>query len=95
MKGGRRNWKMRWFCFSDATTLQWLEEEKADTPRPLEGMQRGGDVIFVPDMWAHGTYTVRESVGVAVEFAAAEALMKISVSQGLGDGGGFFLGAKK
>ena len=30
-------------------------------------MQRGGDVIFVPHLFGHGTYTVQESVGIAVE----------------------------
>jgi hypothetical protein len=35
-------------------------------------MQRGGDVIFVPAMWGHATYTVQESVGVAVEFQGTD-----------------------
>jgi hypothetical protein len=59
---------------------EWLQEEypqyntsdttAADAPpakRPLECMQRGGDILFVPQWYAHGTYTVQESVGVAVE----------------------------
>jgi hypothetical protein len=59
---------------------EWLQEEcpqynssdttAADAPpakRPLECMQRGGDILFVPQWHAHGTYIVQESVGVAVE----------------------------
>lgn len=67
----------RWFLFPPSTaiysnvpTKQWLAEDYPNlTPeqRPLECMQRGGDVIFVPSMFGHGTYTVQESVGVAVE----------------------------
>jgi hypothetical protein len=30
-------------------------------------MQHGGDIIFVPHLYGHGTYTVKDSVGVAVE----------------------------
>jgi hypothetical protein len=90
----------RWFLFPPAIAFyasipakQWLENDLPALPtgaRPLECMQRAGDVIFVPDMFGHGTYTVRESVGVAVEIAASDTLMKISTSKALD--GGFFLG---
>ena len=50
---------------------QWLRDQYPKLPdeeKPLECMQRAGDVLFVPNLFAHGTYTVQESVGVAVEF---------------------------
>jgi hypothetical protein len=69
----------RWFLFppSSATytnipIAEWL---KKDYPRlkrgkkPLECMQHGGDIIFVPGWWGHGTYTVQDSVGIAVEMS--------------------------
>jgi hypothetical protein len=68
----------RWFLFPPGTstysnipTKQWLKDTYPTLPkkgRPSECMQRGGDVIFVPAMWGHATYTVQASVGVAVEF---------------------------
>ena len=33
--------------------------------RPLECMQQSGDVIFIPDAWAHGILYLRESISVS------------------------------
>ena len=67
----------RWFLFPPPLTTytnmpitEWVEtvyptlkvEEK-----PLECMQRSTDIIFVPAWYGHGTLTVQDSVGVAVE----------------------------
>jgi hypothetical protein len=67
----------RWFLFPPSSALysnipisEWIKE---DYPRltkrekPLECMQHGGDIMFVPPWWGHGTYTVQDSVGIAVE----------------------------
>ena len=56
--------------YSNMPMKQWIKEEYPKLPpnkRPLECMQHGGDIIFVPHLYGHGTYTVKDSVGVAVE----------------------------
>ena len=53
---------------------EWLATDypkRAKEARPLECMQRSGDVMFVPHLWGHATYNVQESVGVAVEIQHA------------------------
>ena len=70
----------RWFLFPPEIAIytnipfkQWWQEEYpklSEERKPLECMQRGGDVLFVPNHYGHGTYSVQESVGVAVEFAS-------------------------
>jgi hypothetical protein len=71
----------RWYLFppsiavySNMPMKQWIKEEYPKLPperRPLECMQNGGDIIFVPHLYGHGTYTVKAAVGVAVEMANA------------------------
>ena len=34
-----------------------------------ECIQEPGDVLYVPEMWAHGVVNIAESVGVAMEFS--------------------------
>lgn len=61
--------------YSNMPIKQWLAEEYPKLPKerkPMECMQRGGDIIFVPELWGHGTYTVQESIGVAIEFQGAD-----------------------
>jgi hypothetical protein len=36
---------------------------------PLRCVQRAGDILFLPKMWAHSVENVRESVGVAVQYS--------------------------
>ncbi len=36
---------------------------------PLRVTQRGGDVLYVPTMWAHGTLNTQQCIGVAHEFS--------------------------
>lgn len=67
----------RWFLFAPQSSTyskipmkEWVEYDYPKlkkSERPMECMQRAGDVIFVPHMFGHGTYNVQESVGVAVE----------------------------
>ena len=47
-------------------------QDSGHRAKPLECMQRAGDVIYVPGLFAHATYTVQESVGVAVELDRTE-----------------------
>jgi hypothetical protein len=49
---------------------EWLETvypNLGPAEKPIECTQRGGDIIFVPSWYGHGTLTLKESVGVAVE----------------------------
>ena len=54
--------------FSRRPAAQWLEKEypalAASSTPPLELVQEGGDVLFVPAGWAHSTLNVEVSVGV-------------------------------
>ena len=67
--------RKRWFLlppaaasFSRRPAAQWLEKEypalAASSTPPLELVQEGGDVLFVPAGWAHSTLNVEVSVGV-------------------------------
>lgn len=39
-----------------------------ESRKPIECTQQAGDLIYVPQGWAHATLNWQESVGVAVEF---------------------------
>ena len=39
------------------------------TRTPYQCTQRAGDIVFVPTLWAHGTFNVQQSIGVAHEFS--------------------------
>jgi hypothetical protein len=71
--------RKRWFLFPPASSLystkhinSWVHEDYNRTvngdggaPPPLECVQQPGDIIYVPDMWAHGVVYPMESVGIA------------------------------
>ena len=67
----------RWYLFqpehatySKIPMKEWIEKDYPKLKggaKPLECMQRAGDVLFVPHLWGHGTYNVQESVGIAIE----------------------------
>ena len=67
--------RKRWFLlppanamFSRRPAARWLDKEypalAASAAPPLELVQEGGDVLFVPAGWAHATLNVEVSVGV-------------------------------
>ena len=59
---------------------EWLEQEYPKLgaiEKPLECTQRSGDIMFVPGWWGHGTYTMRDSVGVAVELVTDHGLFPL------------------
>lgn len=50
-----------------------MREDYAKQPRtlrPLECEQHAGDMLFVPDLWAHGVLNMDEVIGFATEFNA-------------------------
>ena len=68
----------KWFLYppahqimSNSQILRFLENEvevlAPRAGRPLECTQRAGDVVIVPESWAHGVLNVEESVAVATE----------------------------
>jgi hypothetical protein len=70
--GGRRWWLFPpgVSTYSSMPISTW----RARHPKPpgaLECMQHAGDVIFVPHLWAHGTYNTRQSIGSAVELESS------------------------
>lgn len=38
--------------------------------------QRAGDVMFVPTLWAHATFNMKQSIGVAHEFSTESFCMQ-------------------
>ena len=67
--------KKRWFLlpkgraiYSTETPLEYLRDNATLTGwKPLELVQRAGDLVFVPHAWAHQTVNIETSVGVAFE----------------------------
>ena len=67
--------KKRWFLYPPRTSLYskqhiwlWYNDVYLDRQDALECVQSAGDVIFVPDLWAHGVVNLQETVGFASEF---------------------------
>ena len=70
--------KRQWFLFPPKRALyskipmrKWVRDylPKLKTGKePLQCTQKSGDVLYVPNMWGHGTMNIEASVGVAVEF---------------------------
>ena len=52
----------------DSTTSSFVEEPE---PRPSMCVQTAGDVMIVPESWAHGVLNIQQSVAVATEIKAA------------------------
>ena len=60
--------------------LSWLDSVRAATPPApwndtsllgdiIEAEQRAGDLLYLPQMWAHSVLNVRDSMAQAVEFS--------------------------
>lgn len=67
--------KKRWFLYPPTKSFYskqhiwlWYNEVYAQRRDALECVQSAGDVLFVPDLWAHGVVNLMESVGFASEF---------------------------
>jgi hypothetical protein len=57
------------------SVAQWLQDYYPGLPRaPLECIQEEGDVVFIPQGWAHAVLNLQNSVGVAVEFGVDRAV---------------------
>jgi len=69
---GRKRWFLRAPAFALASTARArsLAADAGDggDGRTLECTQEAGDVLFVPEGWAHAVVNLRASVGFAVEF---------------------------
>jgi hypothetical protein len=52
---------------------QWYQASHPSLKRngltPLECMQQPGDVIFIPDAWAHGLLYLKESISISYLYA--------------------------
>jgi ankyrin repeat protein len=68
--------RKRWFllppqraAYSTRPVLEWIERDYARLdPPPIEFIQEAGDIVFVPNYWAHAVLNLLPSVGVAFEF---------------------------
>lgn len=49
-------------AFNDDGTL-------ADGYRPLECIQRAGDILFLPDLWSHMTLNIGETIAIGAQEA--------------------------
>ena len=69
--------KRQWFLFPPEHALyskvpmrEWVQHElpkfKQDE-KPLQCTQKASDLLYIPNMWGHGTFNLQASVGVAVE----------------------------
>lgn len=70
----------RWFLYPPARAFyskqpvaQWLRDAEPEwhrnnTNRPLQCVQRPGDVLYVPRDWGHGVVNLDNTIGVATEF---------------------------
>ena len=65
--------RKRWFFYppSEATfdtksALSWYHQDYVPG-EAIECIQEPGDVLFVPDHWAHATINLQTSFGIALE----------------------------
>ena len=76
-----------WFCSMDFKAgATPLGERPYKGVRPIEFIQRPGDVVFIPSQSGHAVINLRESIGVAVE------LLKV-LSQNIGSTQDLILGS--
>ena len=69
--------KRQWFLFPPERALyskvpmrEWVREELpklTEAEQPLQCTQGASDLLYIPNMWGHGTFNLEASVGVAVE----------------------------
>lgn len=79
---GKKRWVVsppRHAAYSKQHITTWMQSnplpaDKAATAR-YECIQLPGDIVYVPDSWAHGVLNLAESVGFAMEFEALENLL--------------------
>ena len=50
--------------YSTSHAYNWYKKH-SHHPKMLKCVQRGGDILFLPDLWAHGVVYQSESVAVA------------------------------
>ena len=67
--------RKRWFIFPPMKGMyttkpigQWLTNHRNQV-KPLVFTQYAGDIVYIPRFWAHGVLNIKESVGIAAEFA--------------------------
>ena len=65
----------RWFVYppdqafySKEHVWDWWKETYRENRTAMECVQHPGDLVFVPDMWAHVAINLRESIGLTSEF---------------------------
>ena len=69
-----------WFLFPPSSgyyvskpIVDWLQDDYArvvgEGRAPLLAVQRAGEVVHVPQGWAHAVLNLKESIGVAEEYA--------------------------
>merc|ERR1712019_290738 len=70
--------RKRWFMlppdravYSKRPAVEMILDEafaKGGELEPIDCVQEAGDVLYVPNQWAHATINVEESIGVAYQF---------------------------
>jgi Cupin-like domain len=69
---GRKRWMLfppRASFYSKKHVHRWVRDHlPAHQQQVLECEQRSGDIVYVPDYWAHGVLNLDASVGFASEF---------------------------
>jgi hypothetical protein len=62
---------------------QYEQEDFSKGFRPLECVQRPGDILFIPSLWSHMTLNIGETVGIggqeALSTESRQALFNISL----------------
>ena len=55
----------------EAAADRWRRVQGGDTTtdRPMQCVQKAGDVLYVPALWGHGTLNQQQSIGVAFEIS--------------------------
>ena len=70
---GRKRWMLyppNASFYSELHPLEWLRAKRRHRGHAaIECEQQAGDVLFVPQLWGHGTLNLEESIGVAFPFA--------------------------
>ena len=84
---GRKRWFMlsKYDAYNSRTAaLHWFRGSRGGydtlkkTEQLFECIQQPGDVIYVPESWAHSVINVETSVGVAMEYRKKRELLELS-----------------
>eukprot|EP01087_Luapelamoeba_hula_P022583 TRINITY_DN8133_c0_g1_i1.p1 TRINITY_DN8133_c0_g1~~TRINITY_DN8133_c0_g1_i1.p1 ORF type:complete len:728 (-),score=80.98 TRINITY_DN8133_c0_g1_i1:28-2187(-) len=67
--------RKRWFMFPPSQTFlsvtpinEWVRNEYVQLEnRPLECYQNPGDIVYVPESWAHGVLNIHNTIAVSLE----------------------------